>query len=71
MPRYLFVVSRRDQTLYSVLKERFADDPNVEVILDRRRPGPARPPPHHHERRTRPGLDRELETHSYAIVVLP
>ena len=34
--RYLFVVSRQHSALYELLVERFQDDKNVEVILDRR-----------------------------------
>ena len=35
-PRYLFVVSRKHRELYELLIERFQDDQNVEIILDRR-----------------------------------
>jgi hypothetical protein len=35
-PRYLFVVSRQHEQLFELLIERFQDDKNVEVILDRR-----------------------------------
>ena len=34
--RYVFVVSRQHPELYELLVERFQDDKNVEVILDRR-----------------------------------
>lgn len=34
--RHLFVVSRDHPWLYAHLRERFLDDPNVDVILDRR-----------------------------------
>ena len=34
--RYLFVVSRQHSALYELLVERFQDDKNVEVIVDRR-----------------------------------
>ena len=34
--RHLFVVSRDHPWLYAHLRERFQDDPNVDVILDRR-----------------------------------
>ena len=34
--RYKFVVSRDHQWLYRHLLERFEDDPDVDVILDRR-----------------------------------
>ena len=36
MARTLFIVSRRHPDLYEYLKERFASDDQVEVILDRR-----------------------------------
>lgn len=36
MARHLFIVSRYHQPLYNHLLERFHDDPNVEIILDRR-----------------------------------
>jgi hypothetical protein len=34
--RYLYIVSREHQWLYRHLLERFHDDPDVQVILDRR-----------------------------------
>jgi len=37
MARYLFIVSVRHPVLYDYLLERFADDPNAQVVLDRRR----------------------------------
>jgi hypothetical protein len=38
MAHYLIVVSREDPALFSYLEEeRFADDPHVTVLLDRRR----------------------------------
>src|SRR5262245_5530829 len=37
MARHLFLVSRLEARLYEYLLERFRDDGNVEVILDRRR----------------------------------
>jgi hypothetical protein len=37
MARHLFLVSRYEARLYEYLLERFRDDGNVEVILDRRR----------------------------------
>jgi hypothetical protein len=39
MARYIFIVSLRHQALYDYVQERFANDPNVQVILDRRRGG--------------------------------
>lgn len=66
MTRHLFILSRRDPDLYEYLKERFADDRAVEVILDRRRtPGAIRP-----DRRQRPDADAELLARSYTIVTI-
>jgi hypothetical protein len=36
VPRYLLIVSRRDQVLYNYLEKRFVDDREVAVIVDRR-----------------------------------
>src|SRR5499426_783059 len=37
MARYIFVVSVQHPALYDYLLQRFADDPNAQVVLDRRR----------------------------------
>ena len=76
MARTLFVVSRRHVELYEYLKERFAGDEQVEVILDRRgtREGnrvqwpdaePRTP-----ERRSRPEIDAELSSRSHAVITV-
>jgi hypothetical protein len=76
MARYLFIVSQQHQYLYELLVERFAGDPNVEVILDRRsrrgRGREMRPEPRSAivERRSRPEIDEELRIRSHAIVTL-
>jgi hypothetical protein len=36
MARYLMIVSREHAWLHASLTERFADDPNVHVVVDRR-----------------------------------
>ena len=75
MARHLFILSRRDPDLYAYLKERFADDAAVEVILDRRH-APASPARGRadaagsHDRRRRPDADTELLARSYTIVTL-
>ena len=65
-PRYLFVVSRRHPQLLELLIERFQDDQNVEVILDRRvtTPEPAleRRPDDRRQRRSRAD-DLNLRSH--------
>jgi hypothetical protein len=71
MPRYLYVVSRHDPALFELLKERFAGDDNVEVILDRRtQPEPPEPSPPV-ERRRRPEVDEEIRARAYAVITLP
>jgi len=77
MGRTVFVVSRRDADLYHYLRERFASDSAVEVILDRRvaeRRQRQMPPPNerrHADRRRRPDIDIELQSRSHAIVTVP
>jgi hypothetical protein len=77
MARHLFLVSRHEARLYEYLLERFRDDGNVEVILDRRR-GERRGRPHGQEsdrrrsdRRTRREVDAELRIRSHVILTLP
>jgi hypothetical protein len=71
MPRYLFIVSRQDPALYEMLKRRFADDANVEVIQDRR--GHAAAPPRYPrtERRMHPEINEQVRLRAYAVVTLP
>jgi hypothetical protein len=68
--RTLFIVSRQHRDLYRYLRERFAADEAVEVILDRRirTPGCDIGTPN---RRHRPEVEAELETRSHAILTLP
>ena len=65
-PRYLFVVSRQHQYLYELLVERFRDDRNVEVIVDRRTAASEAPEAYGTDRRRRPG--NELGTRSHLII---
>jgi hypothetical protein len=73
MVRYVFVLSRRDPDLYSYLKERFADDMAVEVIMDRRHAALTAKVPSSlaGDRRRHPDADAELATRSYTIVTIP
>ena len=72
MVRYVFVLSRRDPDLYSYLKERFADDMAVDVIMDRRHAVlTANVPCPIVDRRRHPDADAELVTRSYTIVTIP
>jgi hypothetical protein len=71
--RTLFIVSRRHPDLYEYLKERFANDDQVEVILDRRAGAAARQPGAERgaeERRCHPEVDTELESRSHAVVTV-
>ena len=71
MPRYLFIVSRDEPALYEFAKQRFANDDNIEVIMDRRTS--RAPPPErkeHEERRRQPDLSEELRVYSYVLVRL-
>jgi hypothetical protein len=76
MARNVFVVSRRHPDLYEYLRERFASDQAVEVILDRRigqRRRARRPPDTERrraDRRSRPEVEAELETRSHAIITI-
>jgi hypothetical protein len=77
MARHIFLVSRLETRLYEYLLERFRDDGNVEVILDRRR-GDRRlraqaqePDRRRSERRTRREVDLELKIRSHVILTLP
>ena len=79
MARHLFLVSRQEGRLYEYLLERFRDDANVEVILDRRRGERRRRSPgqaHHadrrrSDRRARREIDLELQVRSHVILTLP
>src|SRR5215467_1897568 len=67
MARHLFLVSRHEARLYEYLLERFRDDSNVVVILDRRRGERRR----RSDRRTRREVDLELQVRSHVILTLP
>jgi hypothetical protein len=67
--RTMFIVSRQHFELYSYLRERFAGDSSVDVILDRRRA--ASDQRQLTERRQRPEVEIELTTRSHAILTLP
>lgn len=77
MGRNVFVVSRRYPDLYEYLRERFASDTAVEVILDRRVAQRRRTQAAVHserrqsDRRRRPEVEIELETRSHAIITIP
>ena len=76
MARHLFIVARSHPDLYTYLCERFANDPNVEVILDRRvgqrrqRAMTVTEDRRTGDRRGRPEADVELTIHSHVILTV-
>jgi hypothetical protein len=60
--RHLLIISRHHPTLYEYVRARFADEDNVEVVLDRRREYDRRARSHHPlaERRA---ADRRVHAH--------
>jgi hypothetical protein len=77
MARHIFLVSRHESRLYEYLLERFRDDGNVEVVLDRRRAERRRRPEgqvpdrRRSDRRSRREVDLELKVRSHVILTLP
>lgn len=77
MGRTLFIVSRQHPDLYAYLRERFATDTAVEVVLDRRltqrrqRDAPRDEERRLADRRARPEVEVELRTRSHAIITIP
>lgn len=76
MGRNVFIVSRQHRDLYTYLRERFASDPAVEVILDRRfgqrrqRKASVDAERRQADRRHRPEVELELQTRSHAIITI-
>jgi len=76
MARHIFVVSVQHPALYDHLLQRLADDPNAQVVLDRRRI--ERPSGRtavarerrQAERRQRPDVSEELRRRSVAVVTI-
>jgi len=75
--RFLFIVARQLPRVYDHLCQQFAGEPNVEVIMDRRKgerrePEPAVPPPgpdrREGERRRNTDADEQLRVMGYAFV---
>ena len=77
MARYLFIVSLRHPALYDHLLERFSDDPNAQVILDRRRGERRRVAIsvarelRRADRRQSPDVGEELRRRSVFVVTIP
>jgi hypothetical protein len=76
MTRHIFIVSQRHHELCAYLKQRFADDETVDVILDRRRAEhqevrPCSPQRRRTERRRRLRADTELRVRSHTVITIP
>jgi hypothetical protein len=77
-PQHLLIISRYHPALYDYVRQRFAGEQNVEVILDRRngrdrRAERGEPPVERRaaaERRTRPGIDAALRMESMQFLTL-
>ena len=69
MARHLFIVSRHHVRLYDYLLERFQDDTNVQVVLDRRSTAERRTAGRESEdRRQSRAADDDLKLRSHVIV---
>jgi hypothetical protein len=72
--RLLFIVSREAQRHHDYLRQAFAGEPDVEVILNRRRAErrrriePAQAERRRRERRVRPNAEERLRTIGWSIV---
>ena len=77
MARYVYIVSLRHRALYDYLLQRFSDDPNAQVILDRRRGGRRLAEisvvleRRRADRRQQPDVSEELRQRSVAVVTIP
>lgn len=77
MARHLFLVSHHEIRLYEYLLDRFREDENVEVILNRRREERRRsaarqvPDRRRVDRRKRREIDLELLLRSHVILTIP
>jgi hypothetical protein len=76
-PRYLLIISRYHPGLFDYVRARFAQEDNVEVVLDRRRGRDRRTAAHRAgverrsaERRIRPHIDLALRMESMQFVTV-
>jgi len=74
LSRYLIIVARGQLSLYDYLTRNFAEDPKVQVLLDRRKGErrqkvqPREPERRKGERRRRPGIEQDLRSRSVVII---
>ena len=77
MARYIFIVSLQHRTLYDYLLQRFLNDPNAQVILDRRLGGRRLVETsvvlerRLTDRRQQPDVSEELRRRAVAVVTIP
>jgi hypothetical protein len=76
-PRHLLIISRHHPGLYEYVRQRFAAEDNVEVILDRRRGGDRRVQRvvtsverRATDRRSRPAIDAALRMESMQFLTI-
>jgi hypothetical protein len=75
-PRHLFIISRETPYLADYMREQFRDEPEVQVLVDRRRqerratPNPVDADRRSSDRRERREVDRELRESFHAFVTL-
>ena len=71
MARFLFIVARQLPLVYDNLRQQFGREPNVQVIVDRRKETrPRSASEGQAERRQRAGVDERLRSMGYAFVRL-
>lgn len=67
MPRKLFIVAREQRELYRSLSTALGNEPDVQVVYDRRSPG-NRGGGHRLERRQQPDLTELLRSRGFAVI---
>ncbi len=68
MARFLFIVARQLPGVYEHLCQQFGAEPDVEVIIDRRKAPASGAEGHHVERRRNDRVDEQLRVMGYAFV---
>src|SRR5206468_10561939 len=67
---HLVIVARTNVDLFDYLTDKFAGDPEIRVILDRRKPEPKRDGPTATAERRRHAVDQAVRTRALAVVIL-
>lgn len=75
--RYLLIVSRREREVFARVNARFRDDPEVQVLIDRREGErrrhslPHQPDRRRAERRRAPDYWEDIRHHAFVLVPMP